>query len=156
MAAANPAVNIRTCQKGDLATVRGFHEAFREETQNGEQELVPLENRLSEYMLLAEVAGELIGYVIGKHQTAEFTHAGSQSTPFHEAEEGYLELQEVYVTPRFRNRGIGSTLVDAALIRARRNGISHSMAYTSNKNWQAGVAFYERCGYRTWCVSMTR
>lgn len=115
-----------------------------------------MDERLSQYALIAELAGEPLGYLIAQHQTSEFADSSLHPVHFHEDEEGYLEVQEVYVAPSFRKQGIGSTLVDTVLVRARRNGVSHSVAYTANKDWQTGVAFYEHCGYRTWRVALTR
>ena len=63
-------------------------------------------------------------------------------------EEAYLEIQDLYVTPSLRNRGIGSLLMQTMIQRGLEAGLTRSMLYTNNPDYARIGSFYERFGYK--------
>ena len=55
-------------------------------------------------------------------------------------------LEELYVVPQRRGRGIGRALLDAAMEAARRRGAAHIDLGTSEDD-TAAIGLYERCGF---------
>ncbi|MGI8687712.1 MAG: GNAT family N-acetyltransferase [Thermomicrobiales bacterium] len=84
--------------------------------------------------LVAEEQHELLGFIIG--------YATS-----HPVMDGLLgELEEMYVRPTARRHGIGSTLVEHAVIALRRRGASVIRAFVSCDSPIAN-AFWQRSGW---------
>ena len=61
------------------------------------------------------------------------------------------ELDGLFVEPELWRKGVGKALVDAAILLARRRGLSLSV--TANK---AALGFYERCGFTVEGEAQTR
>jgi ribosomal protein S18 acetylase RimI-like enzyme len=68
--------------------------------------------------------------------------------------EFYLEIDTVYVSPRFRSNGIGGSLVDQMLVQANRQEMAYILIYSSTKDIHAVLKFYESHGFRSWYVQM--
>ena len=86
-------------------------------------------------IFLAEEAGEVVGYLFGKTEQAEQMGAVvPDGTP-------YFEVEELYVVPEKRSRGIG-----AALFRFAEDAVREEADYillsTATKNWKAIFHFY--------------
>jgi N-acetylglutamate synthase-like GNAT family acetyltransferase len=64
-----------------------------------------IEKAINPYFLVAETNGGIIGFISGGVSAAE----GSAVIP---KDEKYLEIENLYVAPRFREQGIGGRLVD--------------------------------------------
>lgn len=94
-------------------------------------ELLPLDDVL---VLLAEDAGQAVG----------FGYLTLRPTPYHDGP--LAQLEELYVRPRFRDRGIGTTLITAALdaVRARGAGEMHINVDEIDHDTRR---FYERHGF---------
>jgi ribosomal protein S18 acetylase RimI-like enzyme len=137
--------NIRTCKKSDLPVVRAYHQELHAELGDEPSE-DDIESGLSEYTLIAEIDGEPAGYLLGRLQSSEFVHTEVAQSAFQD--EDYLEVCEVYVEPRLRNRGIGTALIRAVLKRARGNDLQRSMVCSGKSDHARAAAFYERCGFR--------
>jgi ribosomal protein S18 acetylase RimI-like enzyme len=60
---------------------------------------------------------------------------------------GIAYLQRLAVAPRAEGRGVGSSLVAASLLWARRHGAGSLLVNTQRTNTRA-AALYERCGFR--------
>jgi len=112
-----------------------------------------LRKRLGECCLVAEVDGQVIGFVIGE----------LRSTAGNEFVEGvlddaaaYLEVQDLYVAPGHRGRGVGTLLMRHLLQIADNRGISGSLVYSANRDYARTARFYESLGYDMWHIHMTR
>lgn len=64
------------------------------------------------------------------------------------SEKEYLEIQDLYVTDDWRNRGIGSLLMRNVIQRGLDAGLKRSMVYASNPDYGRMGRFYEQFGYR--------
>ena len=97
----------------------------------------------------------MVGIVCAERQTIAFMQSEIGRAAFPSGQD-YLEVQELYVLPEYRNRGIGTRLVREVLSRGRANGLDKSMVYSSNPDYVRTAPFYERCGYRMWHIFMTQ
>ncbi len=151
---APPEITIRTCRKSDLDVVRAFRQDLRAELELSDDDTAD-ELSLNEYVLIAEKDSEPIGFVAARQQMVELTHAEVAHAAFTE-DDHYLEIRELYVVPRYREKGVGSLLVRTELERARKNGIPRSMVCTAGGRSMDKVRFYEQCGYTISHVYMTQ
>ena len=86
-------------------------------------------------IFLAQHGKETVGYLFGRFETTE--NAGSiapEGTPF-------FEVEELYVSPGFRNEGIGRELFRKAE-EAVREKAELLMLSTASRNWRAVLHFY--------------
>lgn len=95
----------------------------------------PLANDLGttrtwEHGLVAEQAGDLLGFVAWTHR------------PWNRR----TELWHLYVAPAWRGQGLGRTLVDAVISDARASDMRCIWLETSNLAYPA-IQFYERLGF---------
>ncbi len=107
----------------------------------------PLSSRISEFFLIAEVDGQTVGFVIGGKGPVDVIGKEMADEAF-PGEEEYLEVQDLYVAPRFRNQGIGSLLMQTVIQRGLDAGLTRSMVYTNNPDYARIGRFYERFGYK--------
>ena len=78
---------------------------------------------------------KIIGYLFGHNEkTKEKTSVMPENAP-------YFEVEELYVKPEYRNKGIGKKLFSFA-----ENAVSEEVEYimlsTATKNWKAILHFY--------------
>jgi GNAT superfamily N-acetyltransferase len=97
--------------------------------------------------LLVEVDGEVVGFLSGSVHLSE----GMAVIP---AGESYLEIDNLYVLPEFRNRGLGSRLIEARLALAREQGISYALVYSASREIKDILKFYERHNFKSWYIQM--
>jgi len=86
-------------------------------------------------IFLAQHGKETVGYLFGRFETTR--NAGSiapEGTPF-------FEVEELYVSPGFRNEGIGKELFRKAEEAVRENA-ELLMLSTASRNWRAVLHFY--------------
>lgn len=86
--------------------------------------------------LLAEAGDEVVGYLVG------YVGGGSSLRPVRVA-----ELESMYVSEKYRGRGVGARLVGEFLRWSRKRGAERASvtAYAANER---AVRFYERSGFR--------
>lgn len=145
---------IRVCVGTDLPILEEFcQKLYTEQAYDRPPESVV--GRLSEYSLLAEVGGRPVGFILAVCETIEFmkSELGRDAFP---GETNYLEIQEFYVLPDFRGNGIGTSLVQRVIEKARQNGILRSMVYSGNADYIRTARFYEKCGFKMWQILMTQ
>ncbi|MEX2272485.1 MAG: GNAT family N-acetyltransferase [Vicinamibacterales bacterium] len=114
--------------EGDMASY--LNEAFSPEIQRAE---IAGDGSI---VLLAERGGTLAGYL----------HIAPAPSPDCVTDASALELKRLYVEPSLHGRGIGKTLLDAGLERARANGARSIWLGVWENNVKA-QAFYTREGF---------
>lgn len=87
-------------------------------------------------IFIAEADGALIGYLFGlTERTKQETSVASADTP-------YFEVEELYIVPQWRSRGVGRALFHMAEEAACAEGLPLLMLGTATKNWRAILHFY--------------
>ena len=86
-------------------------------------------------IFLACVNEKIIGYLFGH---VEKTEKRASIMP---AETPFFEMEELYVCPEYRNRGLGKRLFEFAEM-AIRDEAEYIMLSTATKNWKAILHFY--------------
>ena len=65
-----------------------------------------------------------------------------------------LQIEELFVRPEARQRGIGSALMRAALQRGRERGIAAFHVFTAARDTDRVLRFYRRHGFQPWGIQM--
>ncbi len=145
---------IRQCTVSDLPAAAAFLAALYRDRPR-DLHLDELPTRLSEFSLVAEQNGQVVGLVVAEMRSTQNLRdeIGRDAFP---VEETYLEIQDLFVSEEERGEGIGSALVRAVLERARAAGVRRSLVYSANEDYVRIARFYERCGFRMWHIFMTQ
>lgn len=99
--------------------------------------------------LVADMDGQLVGYV----------HAAVQRvTPIEilPAQEPYVEIENIYVRPDFRNQNIGGALLEQLFDIARQQGIQRFVVGTRSTQTDAILRFYRSHGFTPWSIQFFR
>ena len=144
---------IRKCRPSDLPDVQPLFDDLYSEQEHHEQQT--LAERMSEFFLVAEEGGHIIGFAVGQRREAVNLKDEMGKDAFPNDSE-YLEVQDLYVVPDRRGRGLGTKLMKALLDRARQRGLNRSMVYSANADYARIAHFYEKLGYRMWHIFMTK
>ena len=100
-------------------------------------------------VFLAEEDGAILGYLFGLRETAE-----KKSTVM-DAGTPYFEIEELYVVPTHRSKGIGRRLFALAEETARADGLPFLMLSTATKNARAILHFYlDELGMDFWSARL--
>ena len=99
-------------------------------------------------IFLAEENGQVIGYLFGHAERSEnSTSIMPDGTPV-------FEVEELYVRPEYRNRGIGKQLFSYVEKTAAADA-DYIMVSTATKNWRAILHFYlEELGMEFWSARL--
>lgn len=100
-------------------------------------------------IFLAEEQGTVIGYLFGNTETIErapfVVHDGML----------YFEMEELYVIPEMRSRGVGRALFRFVEDKLREEGIPYMMLSTATKNHRAILHFYiDEMGMDFWSARL--
>jgi ribosomal protein S18 acetylase RimI-like enzyme len=142
---------VRQAVNADVPFVEQLQQKWSEEDNT--HGFVPesreqIENALASY-LVAEVGGRVVGFISGAVRTGE----GTAVIP---AGESYFDVDNLYVMPEFRNRGVGGSLITHRLAQAKQQGVSYALVYSAAKNIKEILKFYERHNFQSWYVQMFR
>jgi ribosomal protein S18 acetylase RimI-like enzyme len=66
----------------------------------------------------------------------------------------YLEIENIYVRPEFRNRHVGGALLEKLLQVAEQNGIKRFLVSTVSKDMHGILKFYQRYGFQPWFAEL--
>ncbi len=100
-------------------------------------------------VFLAEEDGAILGYLFGVRETEE-----KKSTVM-DAGTPYFEIEELYVVPAHRSKGIGRRLFALAEETARQDGLPYLMLSTATKNARAILHFYlDEVGMDFWSARL--
>lgn len=143
---------IREAQVADVDRVHQLQVEWAEEGITYGYRADSKENlsaKLGPYFLVAELDGTLVGHAYGLIRVSE----GLAVIP---AGERYLEIEDIYVIPEFRNRSIGGLLLDGLLQAAEEEGIETFSVYSSTKDADRILRFYRSHGFESWYVQLFR
>jgi GNAT superfamily N-acetyltransferase len=145
---------IRPCAASDLPAATAFlAELYRHRPEDAHLDELP--NRLSEFALVAEKDGQVVGLLVAEKRATRNLRdeIGRDAFP---NDERYLEIQDVFVRQDERGEGIGTALVRSVLQRAQTSGVARALVYSGNADYARIARFYERCGFRMWHIFMTQ
>ncbi|MDQ5854210.1 MAG: GNAT family N-acetyltransferase [Chloroflexota bacterium] len=110
-----------------------------------------LRTRLGSYFWVAEHNTQVIGFIVGVANAA-----GCQNMHYQVLRQGenYLSLDQLYVHPNHRGRGVGNELVKRLFAAAQANGIHRHLVLSANTDWQRTLGFYQKHGFRPWFFMM--
>ncbi|MBR5095367.1 MAG: GNAT family N-acetyltransferase [Oscillospiraceae bacterium] len=87
-------------------------------------------------VFVAELDGAILGYLFGVSERAEKMRSiMPDGTPF-------FEIEELYVAPAYRSRGLGGRLFRGAEEALRDGGAAYLLLSTASRNWRAVLHFY--------------
>ena len=109
------------------------------------QFLVSRTEREDTLVLVAERAGELVGYAFG----------GIEGNDYMALRGPAGVLYDLVVDPEHRRQGIGTALMEAALAALTRLGAPRVLLFTAEKNHVA-QALFAKSGFRRTMIEMTR
>ncbi len=151
-------LRLRRAEAEDVMDIVGLSSAlFREDAgrrdpctnlnwprEEGQEYFAGLVARAGSLCLLAEVGGEVVGYLAGR------VEEGTALRPWRVA-----ELESMYVRGGYRNQGVGARLVGGFLGWVGSRGAERASvtAYATNER---AIRFYQRAGFRPRRVSLER
>lgn len=149
-------VVIRLCTRQDIDAVIGLERQWEQEdiaygdfNPMSREAYVTILERFPAYFLVVESDGQLVGYI---HGTVQHT------TPVEviPAQEPYVEIENIYVLPDFRNQDIGSQLLERVFKIARQEGIQRFVVGTRSKETEQILRFYRSHGFTPWSIQFFR
>ena len=100
-------------------------------------------------IFLAEQEGEIFGYLFGQEAKSE------RATSIMADGTVYFEIEELYVTPEWRNQGVGRALFTFVERELKAAGIEYMMLSTATKNYKKILHFYiEELGMDFWSARL--
>lgn len=107
------------------------------------------EDDLKDRYILAAYDDELIAYIFGKEEIQD------KQTSVIDKNMHYFEIEELYVHPSYRFRGIGKQLIERLEEELREKGIEMMLLSTATKNWRAIMHFYiDEVGMNFWSARL--
>ena len=94
------------------------------------------EDDFQDCYILAAYDDELIAYIFGKEEIQD------KQTSVIDKNMHYFEIEELYVHPSYRSRGIGKQLMENLEKELKKKGQKMMVLSTATKNWKAIMHFY--------------
>ena len=108
-----------------------------------------IEDDLRDRYILAAYDDELIAYIFGKEEIQE------KQTSVIDKNMHYFEIEELYVHPSYRTRGIGKQLMESLEQELKKKGLEMMILSTATKNWKAIMHFYiDEVGMNFWSARL--
>ena len=107
------------------------------------------EDDFQDCYILAAYDDELIAYIFGKEEIQD------KQTSVIDKNMHYFEIEELYVHPSYRSRGIGKQLMESLEKELKKKGLEMMMLSTATKNWKAIMHFYiDEIGMNFWSARL--
>ena len=98
---------------------------------------------------VAESQNEVVGYVSTTiHKASRFAVVPH--------EEPHVEIDDLYVSPGYRSRSLGSRLVEAVLDFGRARGIHYATVFSASSRVAEIMRFYGNQGFEPWGIQFFR
>jgi ribosomal protein S18 acetylase RimI-like enzyme len=136
-------LTIRIAREADLDSLVRLAAAFRDDL--GQSTPFEVDFRVSIAALLQDAGTEFVLALNAQKGAIGYVQARYRSSAWTSAPEA--ELEDVFVVPDARRRGVGLQLVRFAIARAIERGCC-SMGLNTNENNDGALAFYNRLGFR--------
>ena len=94
------------------------------------------EDDFQDCYILAAYDDELIAYIFGKEEIQD------KQTSVIDKNMHYFEIEELYVHPSYRARGVGKQLMESLEKELKKKGLRMMVLSTATKNWKAIMHFY--------------
>jgi ribosomal protein S18 acetylase RimI-like enzyme len=145
-------IRIRACIPNDIDGVIALERLWeQEDIAYGDfnpmcrEAYVSILERFPEYFLVAESDGRLVGYIHGSVQRDKPVEVIPMQEP-------YVEIEDIYVQPDFRDRDIGGELLERLFEIARQEGIERFIVGTLSKDTDRILTFYRSHGFTPWRI----
>ena len=107
------------------------------------------EDDFQDCYILAAYDDELIAYLFGKEEIQD------KQTSVIDKNMHYFEIEELYVHPSYRSRGIGKQLMESLEKELKKKGLEMMMLSTATNNWKAIMHFYiDEIGMNFWSAKL--
>lgn len=141
---------IRECTYKDLEHIISLQQQWK--TEDITCGFVPanksyLEGKLGKYFYIAQLNNKVIGFAYGT------VHKAENMTIFNDGQP-YIEVDDIYISQSYRATGVGSLLLDKLLDVAKEDRIERSLIYSSTKDMNSIIKFYEKHDFKTWYIQM--
>ena len=108
-----------------------------------------MEDDFQDCYILAAYDNELIAYVFGKEEIQD------KQTSVIDKNMHYFEIEELYVHPSYRSRGIGKQLMESLEKELKKKGLDLMALSTATKNGRAIMHFYiDEVGMNFWSARL--
>jgi PhnO protein len=145
-------VHIRPCVLNDIDAVIQLERQWEQEAiaygdfnPMDREAYVAILERFAAYFLVAESDRGLVGYIRASVQR-------DKPIEVIPAEEPYIEIEDIYVQPDFRNQDIGGQLLERIFDIARLEGIQRFVVGTHSKETDSILRFYRSHGFTPWRI----
>jgi ribosomal protein S18 acetylase RimI-like enzyme len=145
-------VLIRACARQDIDAIVQLEQQWeREDIAYGDfnpidqEAFIAILERFPTYFLVAKCGEQLVGYIHGSIQRNKPVEVIPEQEP-------YLEVENIYVKPDFRNEDIGGKLLERLFDIASSDGIQRFLVSTSSKETDKILRFYRSHGFTPWYI----
>lgn len=145
-------MRIRACSRNDIDGVIALERQWEQEdiaygdfSPMRREAYIAILERFPAYFLVAEGDGQLVGYI---HASVHHNEP-VEIIPAHDP---YVEIEDIYVQPDFRDRDIGGALLERVFEIARQAGIERFIVGTLSKETDRILKFYRSHGFTPWRI----
>ena len=98
---------------------------------------------MTPYCLVAKDNGSVVGYLMAELRESNEYCVFPKGVSF-------VDVSDLFVTPKYRSRGVGKELLNKCEEIARADGIEHMLLSSATKDAEAVRKFYTNNGYTIW------
>jgi ribosomal protein S18 acetylase RimI-like enzyme len=149
-------VLIRVCIQTDITAVVQLERLWEHETiaygdfnPMSQEAFMAILESFPAYFFVAESDGQIVGYIHGSLHRNKRVEVIPEQEP-------YVEIENLYVKRDFRNRGVGSALLERLFAVAGQDGIERFLVATASKDTDKILRFYRSHGFTPWHIQFVK